>query len=57
MADATPGQLDDAVIEDARYAAGHHYGETQCFSCTFFHELHGEAGEDWGVCFNTKLPR
>jgi hypothetical protein len=57
MAEATDNQLRDAVIPDPAYDAGHHYGETQCFSCAFFHELHGEAGGDWGVCVNTRSPR
>ena len=57
MADATFDQLNAAVIEDEQYASGHHYGETQCFSCAFFHELHGEVGEDWGVCFNPRSAR
>jgi hypothetical protein len=45
MADATFDQLKAAVIEDEEYASGHRYGEAQCFSCAFFHELDGEAGE------------
>jgi hypothetical protein len=52
VAEATHEQLWEAVVPDEDYEAGRHYGETQCFSCAFYHELHGEAALDWGVCFN-----
>jgi hypothetical protein len=47
-------QLWEAVIPDEDYKAGRHYGETQRLSCAFYHELHGQAALDWGVCFKPR---
>ena len=34
------------------------FGKSDCScGCKYFHELEGDNGMDWGVCFNPKSPR
>jgi hypothetical protein len=58
MAEATSEQLWDVVVPDPDFREGQHQPPwLQCFSCAYYHELHGEHGADWGVCFNPQSPR
>ena len=35
---------------------GQAFYEFQCYGCRFYHELAGDRGMDWGVCFNPASP-